>query len=331
MTRDRALFVWLFALWVGVGVMLVIGGITRLTGSGLSMTDWAPVTGILPPLNAEAWAEEYARYRATPEGRLVNGWMAIEDFQRIFFWEWAHRLAGRTLGLLVAIPWAIFVLNGRLRGRLSWAVLGVFLLGACQGLMGWVMVKSGLVDKPHVDHLRLAAHLGLALILTVALLRLALTQLERPPIAHKTLHRLGALLVIAVLLQSILGAFVAGTRAGLIYSTWPGFGVSWPPPEAIVMEPLWRNLFENPAGIHVAHRTVAWTVASLGVLWSALAWRHGLRRLPGLVLLLFCGQVGLGIATVVLHVPLATASAHQACAWLLLSTLAAATWATDSS
>jgi heme a synthase len=323
------LFLWLVALWVGVGCMLVIGGVTRLTGSGLSITDWRPVTGFLPPLTAADWADEYGQYMSSPQGRMVNGWMELADFQRIYFWEWAHRLAGRSLGLLVALPWAIFGFSGRLRGRTAWAVFGVFLLGAAQGLMGWLMVQSGLVDRPHVDHLRLAAHLSLALILTLAILKLALGQLDRPALGDRRLPRLGAALVVAVLIQSALGAFVAGTQAGQIYSTWPGFGGAWPPSEALAMTPWWRNVFENPAGMHFVHRTFAWCVAGGIAAWIGLAWRAGQRRLPLLVSALVFAQIALGIATVVLHVPLATAVAHQGCAWLLLSTLAAATWATN--
>lgn len=316
------------SLWLGVGAMLVLGGITRLTGSGLSITEWRPVTGFLPPLSAAAWAEEFARYMDSPQGRLVNDWMALDDFKAIFFWEWLHRFWGRALGLLVAIPWAWLGLKGRLRGRTAWAVLGVFLLGAAQGLMGWVMVMSGLVDEPRVDHLRLAAHLCLALILTLAILRLALTQLERPAGGSLRRHRVGVLLVLALLIQCALGAFVAGTRAGLVFPTWPGFGGAWPPPQALTLDPLWRNIVENPAGMHFGHRTVGWLVA-LGVLgWAAVAWRAGQRRLPALLAGLVALQIALGALTVVLHVPVGMAVAHQACAWLLLSTLAAATWAT---
>ncbi len=326
---DRALSRWFVALWVGVGCMLLIGGITRLTGSGLSITEWKPVTGALPPLGAAAWADEFARYLDSPQGRLVNDWMALADFKRIYFWEWLHRLAGRGLGLLVAIPWAWFVLRRKVRGRLALAVLGVFLLGAAQGLMGWLMVASGLVDRPQVSHLRLAAHLSLALLLSLAVLRLVLSQRDRPALGSRLLHRLGGVLVLAVLLQAALGAFVAGTHAGLIYPTWPGFGGAWPPPEALSLRPLWENLFLNPAGMHFAHRTTAWAVASGVLLWSVLAWREGQRRLPVLLGVLIAAQIGLGIATVLLRVPVGVAAAHQFCAWLLLSALATATWATN--
>ena len=325
--RDRLVFRWLIALWLGVGAMLVLGGITRLTGSGLSITEWRPVTGFLPPLTAAAWGEEFARYMDSPQGRLVNDWMGLADFKRIFFWEWLHRFWGRALGLLVALPWAWLAWKGRLRGGTAWAVFGVFLLGAVQGLMGWLMVMSGLVDKPHVDHLRLAAHLCLALVLTLAILRLALGQLSRPGRGSVGLHRAGALLVLGVLVQCALGAFVAGTRAGLVFPTFPGFGGAWPPAEAFALTPIWRNLVENPAGMHFAHRSVAWIVAVGVVGWAAVAWRAGLRTLPVLLVLLLTAQITLGAATVLLRVPVGMAVAHQACAWLLLSALATATWA----
>ncbi len=325
--RDRVLFLWLLALWLGVGCMLVLGGITRLTGSGLSITEWKPITGMLPPLNAAAWADEFALYMDSPQGRLVNEWMELHDFKRIYFWEWLHRATGRMLGLLVAIPWAWFVARRRLRGRLAWAVFGVFVLGACQALMGWLMVASGLSDKPHVDHLRLAAHLSLALLLTVALVRLFLSQVERPPGGHRWLHIAGVALVVAVLVQSALGGLVAGTRAGLIYPTFPGFGGRWPPAEALALEPWWRNLIDNPAGMHFAHRTVAWCVA-LGVVgWAIAAWRAGFRRLPSLLVVLVCAQIALGAATVLLRVPVDVAVTHQAGAWLLLSVAVTAAWA----
>jgi cytochrome c oxidase assembly protein subunit 15 len=325
--HDRGIFRWLIALWLGVGLMLVVGGITRLTGSGLSITEWKPVTGAIPPLSAAAWADEFARYLGSPQGRLVNSGMDLAGFQRIYFWEWFHRLVGRSLGLLVALPWAWFALRGRLRGRTMWAVLGVFLLGAAQGLMGWVMVASGLVDRPHVDPFRLAAHLLLALLLTLAILRLALTQLPRPGGGHRGLHRVGAALVVGVFAQCGLGALVAGTRAGLIYPTFPGYGGGCPPPEAIALSPLWRNLVENPATMHVVHRTAAWLVTAGVVGWVAAAWRLGHRRWAALAAGLVGAQVALGVATVLLRVPIPVAAAHQACAWLLLSTLAAATWA----
>jgi len=204
----------------------------------------------------------------------------------------------------------------------------LFLLGAGQGLMGWVMVASGLVDRPEVSHLRLAAHLELALLLTLAILRLALSQLPRPAGGGRWLH-LGAMaLVILALVQCGLGAFVAGTRAGLIYPTFPGFGVPWPPPEALALHPLWRNAVENPAGMHVLHRAVAWLLAGSILLWSVAALRSGWRRLPALLLLLVATQIALGAATVLLRVPVPVAASHQACAWLLLSTLAASAWAT---
>lgn len=326
-TPDRTVLRWLLLLWLGVGGMLVLGGTVRLTGSGLSMTDWRPITGALPPLTDQAWAEEFARYLASPEGRLVNGWMALEDFRRIFFWEWAHRVAGRLLGLMVAVPWGVFLASGRLRGRLAWAVFGVFLLGAAQGGMGWFMVSSGLVDRPHVDHLRLAAHLLLALVLTVALLRLTLTQVERPA-GHPGLHRAAGILVLLILVQCGFGAFVAGTHAGHVYPTWPGYGGAWPPPEALALTPWWRNVLDNPAGMHFVHRTVAWGVAAAVLLWSARAWRQGLRRLPLLLLGLVVAQIGLGVATVLLRVPVGVAVLHQACAWLLLSATTLASWAT---
>ena len=341
--RDpaRALGAWLLACCGLLFLLVVVGGLTRLTHSGLSITEWRPVVGALPPASAAAWEAEFAKYKSTPEYRIVNAGMSLEEFKGIYWWEYVHRLLARLLGLAFAVPLAVFAARRRVSRRLGWQLVGILALGALQGAVGWLMVASGLVDKPHVSHLRLAAHLGLALALFAAMFWIGLellragragatAQLASPK--RLALARLGAALVALVFLQILSGALVAGTHAGLVFNTFPSMEGSFFPPGGWALEPGWANLTDNLTTIQFTHRTLAWLVLILCVTFWWMARAAGARgnagRRAAAWLLAAVGlQFALGVSTLLLHVPVALAAAHQAGAVLLLAAALAATHA----
>lgn len=316
---------WLLLLYALVLSMVAVGGITRLTGSGLSMVVWQPLIGTIPPLSEADWQATFDAYKQTPQFQQVNHWMQLGDFQRIFLWEYLHRLLGRVIGLATGIPWLLFVLRGHLRGRWAWLTLGAFVLGGLQGALGWFMVKSGLVDVPAVSHLRLAAHLTLAFVVGQFLLWIYLDATSpRGPRARFSPVSWGALVVaLGVLLQVVYGAFMAGTRAGYMYATFPDMNGSFIATGATELTPMWRNLLENPAMIHTLHRGLAWVlVVGIG-LFAAWALRrsitHRTRVALWLLLSVAVAQLTLGALTVMTHVNLTVAVLHQVTAFLLLS------------
>ena len=322
MTRNdrRAIALWLLACAFLVFAIVLVGGITRLTRSGLSIVEWQPLIGAIPPLTQGDWELLFAKYRETPEFRLVNASMTLEGFKGIFWWEYLHRLLARGIGLVYLLPLLWFQLTKRLDRPLAWQLWGVFALGAAQGAMGWLMVKSGLVDDPRVDPFRLAAHLGLALAIFGAELWLALELLSPNPMRER--RALGiALLVFAMALS---GALVAGLRAGYAYNTFPLMNGRFLPPEILLLEPWWQNFATNMATVQFVHRAFFWLLALLVPLaW----WRY--RHLPAAHALLaaFAIQGALGISTLLLRVPVALGSAHQGGAVLLLG---AALWLAHS-
>jgi heme a synthase len=320
---ERQLAAWLLTCCAVLFALVVLGGVTRLTGSGLSITDWRPVTGVLPPLTEQAWQAEFDLYRASPEYQKVNRGMSMDQFQVIYSYEYAHRLLARLLGLVFVLPLAWFWIRGRIPPRLRWPLLGVLGLGMLQGYMGWYMVKSGLVDIPRVSHYRLAAHLGLALAIYGAMFWIAVGLL-RPraaamPVAVRGMRPL--LLILAVTILS--GALVAGLRAGLIYNTFPTMGGQWIPEGLLAMTPAWRNWLENSVTVQFAHRVLALlTVTVTLVLWVKAmrrsltrAQRLGFHALGAAVIL----QATLGIATLLMGVPVHLGAAHQGGAVLVLS------------
>ncbi len=304
--------------------MVVIGGITRLTESGLSITEWRPVTGAIPPLSEEAWQAEFARYRQIPQYQQVNAGMTLAEFKAIFWWEYIHRLWGRLIGVAFALPLAWFWLTGRIRGRIARQLGGMFVLGAIQGAIGWWMVASGLADRVSVSPYRLATHLVLALVIYAWTLWAALDLLRgaaRPADAGA-----GPLAFLALVFVTIVsGAFVAGNRAGLTYNTFPLMDGRLIP-EFYVDPALgsWvQSIFEGIAAVQFNHRVLA-----IAVVVSALALWLGRRRSApaGLaraalaaVPIAACAQLALGIATLLLVVPIALGAAHQAGAVLVLT------------
>jgi cytochrome c oxidase assembly protein subunit 15 len=319
---------WLFAVALMVLAMVVVGGATRATGSGLSITQWRPLVGAVPPLSHDAWERLFALYRATPQYRLVNRGMSLTDFQFIFWWEWAHRLLGRIVGVVFLVPFALFLVNRRLPRRLVWPCAGLFLLGAVQGGVGWWMVQSGLEDRISVAPERLAVHLGLALALMAALVWTGLDALAGPRAAGWTgpMRWSVAALLAGVFAQCLLGALVAGNHAGLIDNDWPWMGGRLVPDD-YWRGSLWATLAHGPAAAQFNHRIWAYVLLMTA---AALAWRARRIAALGAALAALAGglllQAALGVATLVLGVPLWLALLHQFTAASLLALAVFAAW-----
>ena len=324
--RETAVAVWLLCCCALIFLVVVIGGITRLTQSGLSITDWDPIVGVVPPLSHADWESAFAQYKAIAQYRLIHFGMSLAAFKTIFLWEYAHRLLARLVGVAYALPFLYFLWRGSLPRRLVASLAGILVLGFCQGLLGWYMVESGLAGRAEVSQYRLAAHLALALLIYSAILWTALGLLRAPAeeFAGTARWRRAAEGVLALVALTILaGAFVAGTHAGLVYNTFPLMDGRVVPPDYAHLHPFWRNLFANVAAVQFDHRVLAMgSVAAVLLLWLR-GWRAALPRGPrrALYLLLAAAllQAGLGIATLLLVVPVALAAAHQAGAVLLLS------------
>jgi cytochrome c oxidase assembly protein subunit 15 len=320
----RAVAVWLLVCAAFTFAMVVVGGITRLTESGLSIVEWQPLVGALPPLSQADWETLFAKYRETPQFQRVFSNMDLAGFKSIFWWEFLHRLLGRTIGLVFLLPFLFFYLKNKLSKPLAWKLAGVFVLGGLQGAMGWYMVKSGLVDNPRVSHFRLTAHLGLALLIFAAEFWIALDLLNFHEETGKTRREILPLAVLGlVFLMALSGGFVAGLRAGHAYNTFPLMNGQLIPPEAFMLEPWWRNFFWNVATVQLVHRTFFWLLLILVPLLWWQARRTEAKIAVHHLLALFLIQATLGIATLLLAVPVALGAAHQAGAVLVL---AAALW-----
>lgn len=330
-TADRAIATWLFCVAALVFLMVLVGGATRLTESGLSMVKWEPIIGAVPPLSDAAWAKEFSDYQQSPQYQKVNRGMALEEFKAIYWWEWGHRLLGRLIGVAFFVPFVYFLARGYVRRALRPRLLGLFVLGGLQGALGWFMVKSGLVDVPAVSHYRLAAHLSLAIIIYAALLwvALGLTKSAAPagrPFwrAQNGVAQLYLLLVAAVAVQIMFGAFVAGLDAGLAYNTWPLMDGRFVPTGLWQLSPHWINIFENHITVQFIHRMLAYTVALLALyLWWRIGKRAGraVREASHYMLMAVGLQIALGIATLLAVVPVWLGVAHQAGALLLVTSL----------
>ena len=332
-TRDRhydahvgqgrhacAIRVWLWAVAALIFCMVLVGGATRLTESGLSITEWQPVTGTIPPLTDAAWNAEFEKYKAIPQYQRQNRGMSLAEFKTIFWWEWAHRLLGRLIGAAFLLPFLWFLWRGfvepGLRSRL-WAIFG---LGAIQGAVGWWMVASGLAGRTEVSQYRLAFHLTLACVIYVAIIWTAERLAARPETALAVAPRLrvgAAVLLVLVLAQIYLGALTAGLRAGLIYNTWPLIDGALVPSSAHLFfgQPLWRNFFENTLTVQFDHRMMAYAVLLVALLHAADALRmkeRGSDSTGAAVLALAVAlQAALGILTLLYQVPIALGLAHQ--------------------
>lgn len=311
-------------------VMVVLGGVTRLTESGLSMVDWRPVTGWLPPIGDAEWQKVFDAYRQSPQYRDINAGMTVEAFKGIFWLEYLHRLFGRIIGLAFGLPFAWFLVTGRLKGDLTWKCGALLVLGGLQGVLGWWMVKSGLIDNAAVSQYRLAAHLGLAIAIYLAVLwtAIGIVQPRRAGASGPWRRWTGGLLILAFV-TVLSGALVAGLDAGYLFNTFPLMeGGLWPG-ESFQLRPFWLNFFEDRGAVQFDHRVLAMaTLASVAVFWLRLrrAPEAAMRRAGALLLAAVGLQVMLGIATLVLVVPIPLAALHQAGAVLVLT---AALWAFD--
>ena len=326
----RQVALWLFVCSAMVFSILVVGGVTRLTHSGLSIVEWKPIVGIIPPLNQAQWDETFDKYKQTPEFQKVNHQMDLDEFKGIFFWEYFHRLLGRLVGVVFLLPFLYFWLRRRIDRPLLPKLLGIFVLGGLQGAMGWYMVQSGLVDDPRVSHYRLTAHLSLAFLIFVALFWLALDLLaERShhagSMALRRLQRSAFWLTILVAYMVVSGGLVAGIRAGKAYNSFPLMNGHLLPPESFVIDPWYLNFVNNMALVQFDHRLGAWLLAFLVPwLWwkiRSAAVAATVRRAATLLLVVVFVQIGLGIATLLLAVPVGLGAAHQGGAMVVLGVL----------
>jgi len=325
----RPVRIWLYGLAAFVLLIVVVGGITRLTESGLSITSWKPISGTIPPLSDAEWQAEFDAYKQIPQYTVLNSWMSLDDFKYIFFWEWLHRLLARALGLIFLVPFVIFLFQKRLPRHLALPLFTLFLLGGFQGFLGWWMVSSGLSELTSVSQYRLAAHLTAASLLFVALIFVA-RSIEPGRVLGRVrpFHLVTAtILGILLIVQIGAGAFVAGLDAGMGYNTWPLMDGALIPSGLFVMEPAWRNMFENALTVQFIHRTIAYLILAFV---AYLIWRrakdggfggvHG--WLPRIGFLVFL-QVCLGIATLLASVPISLAVGHQSLAFMLAGVTAA--------
>ncbi|MFZ5675408.1 MAG: COX15/CtaA family protein [Pseudomonadota bacterium] len=312
---------WLWFAAFLVFMMVIVGGATRLTDSGLSITEWQPLLGAIPPLTEADWLAAFEKYKLIPEYSLVNHGMSLEEFKFIYWWEWAHRFLGRFIGLVMIVPFLFFWLTRRIEPRLTPRLVALIILGGLQGALGWYMVKSGLVDRVDVSQYRLAAHLTLATVILGAIVWTVLgvgDAPRRPPQDRRGWAALG--LAALVLLQVAAGGFVAGLDAGMGYNTWPLMDGQWVPKGLLIMEPAWRNFFENAMTVQFDHRLIAYVVALCAALY---AWRVGSRAAFAVFVAVLL-QVGLGIWTLLAQVPLHLGLAHQGGAMIVFAT---AIWA----
>lgn len=329
--NDRAIARWLLICAALIFVMVILGGVTRLTGSGLSMVKWHPIHGAVPPLTEQEWQEEFSHYQQSPEFQKINQDMTVDGFRQIFYLEYAHRMLGRLIGLVFLIPFLYFFFSKRIKPGLTPKLIIMFLLGGLQGLLGWYMVKSGLVDNPHVSQYRLTAHLLSAIIIYAFILwtAMGLMNTNLPvtrnhslyPGFRRAVHYLMLLLVTTI----ISGGFVAGLKAGLIFNTFPQMGDSWVPDGLFVLSPVYLNFFENMVTVQFDHRVLTLTTATLCLIYWLNAKRYRFDPATAtsfnLVALMVLVQVTLGISTLLLHVPVWLAASHQAGALLLFTAL----------
>ncbi|MFC3070120.1 COX15/CtaA family protein [Phenylobacterium soli] len=330
--RSRAVAVWLFAVAALVTAMVVVGGATRLTGSGLSITEWKPIKGVIPPLNPAEWQAEFVRYQQIPQYKLLNRGMSLSQFQSIYWWEWSHRLLGRAMGMVFFVPFVWFLIRREVSRRLAWRLGVLFLLGGLQGFVGWWMVASGLADRVYVAPERLMLHLGLAFALLGALVWTALDaeagwarQTLPSPWGGRALWLAGL-----IYLQVLLGALVAGNHAGLIYNDWPLFNGRLLP-DAYAGQGLWATLAHSQGAVQLHHRLLAYLVLVLAVAMGVSAWRSSYlardAKILGLVLMgAVILQALLGIATLMAAVPLALGMIHQLMAAITFCLAIAFAW-----
>ena len=324
---DRQIATWLLICAAVIFGMILLGGVTRLTGSGLSMVEWKPLMGVIPPLSEAAWMETFDKYKQYPEYQKVNLGMDLAGFKQIFMYEYLHRVLGRFIGVLYFLPFVYFAWRGRVRAGMMPRLWLLFFLGGLQGLLGWYMVKSGLVDNPRVSQYRLTAHLGVAVLIYAYMIWVAVDLLTAK--GQRLVTRWGGIrswsmaLVVLLYLMILSGGLVAGTRAGHAYSTWPLMGTSFIPDMIYSGSPAWLDIFEDITTIQFNHRMFAYLLLLLIGITSVQVFRRpelsAARQATLLMGLALLVQVVLGISTLLLHVPVPLAAAHQGGAVLLLT------------
>ena len=317
--NDRAVALWLFAMCALVALMIVVGGATRLTDSGLSIVEWRPITGAVPPLSEAGWNAEFEKYKTIPEYRQVNFGMSLAEFKEIYWWEWGHRFLGRLIGVGFLFPLIYFVATRRIDNRLGLNLFGLFVLGGLQGGLGWWMVSSGLSERVDVSQYRLAAHLGLALVLFAAIAWIALDLVEpRGRGERQRLAPFAIAMLAGVYAQMILGAFVAGLRAGRVYNTWPLMEGRFIPESYFNGAPNLSALFESVAAVQFNHRIGAYVLFAAALTMMIAARRSSLAPRARILFAAIAVQAALGVWTVVAATPLALGLAHQAMALIVL-------------
>ncbi len=329
--NRRAIRLWLACVLLALFGLVLVGGATRLTESGLSITEWRPIHGIIPPLNAQEWQDEFDLYKRIPQFQILNKDMTVDEFKGIFWWEWAHRVLARGIGVIFGVPLLFFVLTGRVERRLWLPLGGIFLLGGLQGAIGWWMVYSGLEARTNVSQYRLAIHLVMACLIFAACMWFmrALSPHSNEPAPTRYSAKLAGLIAIMSLFQIYLGALVAGLHAGMSYNTWPLMDGTIVPDGLLVQSPGWINFFENPKMVQFVHRLGAYALFAVVVINMIISLRaasqttHARRSVVLFVLVLI--QAILGITTLLLQVPLHLALAHQAGA-LIVFGFAIANW-----
>jgi cytochrome c oxidase assembly protein subunit 15 len=320
---NRQIAYWLLGCAAVIASMILLGGVTRLTNSGLSMVDWKPLVGIIPPLSHTDWQEMFFKYQQYPEYQKTNFTMTLEEFKPIFMYEYLHRVLGRFIGVIFVLPFLFFHLTKRIAPGLTPRLLVMLILGGSQGLLGWYMVKSGLVDNPHVSQYRLTAHLGLAVFVYGFIIWTAMDLIaaKRPQPNH--LKHFSYSLSGLIFLMILSGGLVAGTHAGVAYPTWPLMGDSFIPPGLYSLQPAWLSAFEDMVTIQFNHRMFAYLIVGLVTTFAYQALKSDLQGPLKLAIYCFVGllalQVTLGISTLIFHIPVPVAAAHQICAVALLS------------
>jgi heme a synthase len=321
----RPVIIWLMSVAALVFAMVVIGGITRLSRSGLSIVEWKPILGAIPPLTEQSWLQEFAKYQRTPEYLHVNRGMSLTEFKEIFYVEWAHRLLGRLIGLAVFIPLIYFAVRKQLSRVLQTKLLIILLLGGLQGALGWFMVKSGLVDTPRVSPYRLTAHLSVAIFIYAYIVWIVLDLIYpvRSGVTTQFLQRFSFGITSLVGLMIVAGGFVAGTKAGFAFNTFPLMNGAFAPPGMYALQPWWTNLFENVATVQFNHRMIGYVLvaATTAFYFSAIrtALSANIKRVLHLLLAALVIQASLGIAALLLVVPIWLGALHQAGALIVLT------------
>ncbi|HVX75733.1 MAG TPA: COX15/CtaA family protein [Bradyrhizobium sp.] len=325
-STDHAVRWWLLSVAALIAIMVLVGGATRLTESGLSITEWKPVTGVLPPLNQKEWTQAFDGYKAIPQYRELNAGMSLSQFKSIFWWEWSHRLLGRFIGVAYLLPFLWFLWRGAVGGELKRRLWGIFALGALQGVVGWWMVASGLTKRVEVSQYRLATHLVLALLIYAAIVWTVRKLSDRPSLLATTrLKATSVVLLVLTFVQIYLGALVAGLRAGRIYNTWPAIDGSFIPSSARLFfeQPWWRNLFDNTLTVQFEHRMTAYALFALAILHAidAIGSRADAAVIRGALWLVavITLQATLGILTLLNQAPIDLALTHQAVAIAVLT------------